>query len=178
MSNTIKRHYGKERSFGDVFFNKSTKKVSASLNFGFTMGTLYLVFKKNKEDGGFDLFKEVFTKDGEKKEFPIGRAFKRTKSDGGIVDGQFSFTIPLTVVWDKETQKELSSNNDAIYLKMVQLKERKSINDDVDKIAFITGQFGIEINDDDFSSNTDTKKTPSVDTSTSADDIDDDDFFD
>ena len=143
-NNTIKRTYGKERNFGDVIFNPQTKSVFCNIELGFFGRTTLTLFKR--EDGGFDLMKPYVDKQGQEQVAMIGKTFVAKKKDGSVIDGITKGTLGLLKKYDKEINKSITDNSDALFITTHKLKESKVMGDSgLTKVGFVTGVFGIEV---------------------------------
>jgi len=138
----IQRVYGKTFSIGDVIRNSKTGITFCKIQAGFFgFHTINLI--ENKE-GTYDLEKQYF-KDGEYKTVKIGKTFKATDKDGKEVEGITNATLGLDTNWSKELEKDITTTGNALFISTHLLKEEVKINDDLAKIGWIDGRFGIEI---------------------------------
>ncbi len=139
----IKRTYGNERNFGDVLYNPQTKSVFCNIELGF-FGRTTLTLSK-REDGGFDLLKNYKDKNGQEQVITLGKTFPAKRKDGTIVEGVTKGTLGLLKRFDKELGKNITDNSDALFITTHKLKENQKLGEsNFVKIGFISGQFGIE----------------------------------
>ena len=143
-TNTTRRTYGKERTFGDIIYNPQTKSVFMNIDLGFFGRTTLTLVKR--EDGAFDLVKPYVDKNGNEQVVTIGKTFPAKKKDGTIVEGVTKGTLGLFKRYDKETKKNLTDNSDALFITTFKLKETQKLGDTgLVKVGYISGQFGIEV---------------------------------
>lgn len=139
----ISRNFGKERSLGDIFYNRGNKSLFANIEGGF-FGRVTVTLQKNNE-GGFDLLKNYTTKNGEPASFVAGKTFAVKDKDGNVIDGLTQGLLGLIKEYSVEQNKELVSNRDALKITTHKLKEPKSLGEsNVLKVGYITGVFMIE----------------------------------
>ena len=145
MTTATKRTYGKERTFGDIIYNPSTKSVFCSINLGF-FGKTTVTLVKRADDGAFDLMKSYKDRNEQEQVVCVGKTFPAKKQDGTIIEGMTKGTLGLLKKYDKEKQKEFTDNSDALFIITHKLKENKPLGDTgMLKIGYISGYFGIEI---------------------------------
>ena len=138
----IKRVYGKEKTIGDILYNKESKSVFFNIELGvFGRKTVYLT--KNNE-GTYDLH-TTYVKDGESHVVRLGKTFVVENKEGQKIDGMSKGSLGLTTAYDKELGKNITTRNDAIYFTVHKLKEDKVINDKLVKVGWVTGQIGVEV---------------------------------
>ncbi len=143
-TNTIKRNYGLERSFGDIIFNPQAKSVFCNIDLGFFGRTTLTLVKR--EDGAFDLVKPYVDKNGNEQVITIGKTFPVKKKDGTLVESITKGTLGLFKRYDKKTKKNLTDNSDALFITTFKLKEPQKLGDTgLLKVGYISGQFGIEV---------------------------------
>lgn len=158
---SIQRTYGKTNTLGDVLYNKSTKTFFTTIKFG-VFGQLTLTLVKN-EGGTYNLIKPYTDKKGESQIVQLGKTFKVKNKDGKEVEGITQGTLGLSTAYDKELKKEISVNNNALYIKTHKLKEAKDIEGtDYQKVGWITGQIGVEIEDESTETNVETEQKEEV----------------
>jgi len=144
MTTTIKRTYGKERTFGDIIYNPTTKSVFCNIDLGFFGRTTLTLTKR--EDGAFDLMLPYTDKNGQGQVAMIGKTFVSKRKDGTIVDGVTKGTLGLFKRYDKELKKSITDNSDALFITTFKLKENQKLGDtDLLKVGYISGHFGIEV---------------------------------
>lgn len=144
MTTTIKRTYGKERTFGDIVYNPNTKSVFCSINLGFFGKTTVTLVKR--QDLGFDLMKSYTDRQGQEQVVCVGKTFPAKKQDQTIIEGVTKGTLGLLKKYDREKQKEITDNSDALFITTHKLKENKALGDTgMLKIGYLSGVFGIEI---------------------------------
>lgn len=158
-TNTTRRTYGKERTFGDIIYNPQTKSVFMNIDLGFFGRTTLTLVKR--EDGAFDLVKPYVDKNGNEQVVTIGKTFPAKKKDGTIVEGVTKGTLGLFKRYDKETKKNLTDNSDALFITTFKIKEPQKLGDTgLVKVGYISGQFGIEVAESDNTQNN--KEVPVV----------------
>jgi hypothetical protein len=160
--NKITRAYGIEQNLGDILFSKKTKEIFTTINLGFA-GSKTIYFKKNNE-GTFDLSTPYY-KNNIKLEFKLGKTFPITDNSGNIVPGLTKGSLSLSTTFDKALGKNISVNNNCLYITTHKLSTNKDINSDLVKVGWLTGQFGIEIDSNSSSSNSTKNNTSSIDSS-------------
>jgi hypothetical protein len=138
----ITRAYGKEQNFGDILYSKKTKEIFTTINLGFA-GSKTITLKRN-ENGTFDLSTPYY-KDSKRIDFKLGKTFPITDKSGNVVAGLTKGTLSLSTTYDKELGKNISVNNNCLYITTHKLSTNKDINSDLVKVGWLTGQFGIEI---------------------------------
>lgn len=137
----IKRHYGQERTLGDIMFNPTTKTVFCSLKLGF-FGSKTITLMK-RADGCYDLLTTKYNSD---ETIKIGQTYPVKKQDGTVIEGLTQTTLGLLTTYNEEKKKELTDTTDALFITTHKLKEPKTVgNKGFKKIGYITGKFGIEI---------------------------------
>jgi hypothetical protein len=149
MSDTkkVKRVYGKETTIGDIILNKETNSIFFSIEMGF-MGRKTINLVKN-ESGQYDMFGSYMTKEtNEPIMFSIGKTFQVQDKEKNIVDGLTQGKISLSTTYSKELEKNIFSDENALFITTHQLKEEKKINDSLVKIGWVVGQLGIAIDED------------------------------
>lgn len=143
-TNRVKRVYGKERSLGDILYNPTTKSVFCNIELGFFGRTTLSLSKR--EDNGFDLLKNYKDKNGQEQIIILGKTFVAKKKDGSEIEGVTKGTLGLTKRYDKESNKNITDNSDALFLSTHKLKEPQKLGDSgLIKIGYLSGVFGIEI---------------------------------
>lgn len=151
----VKRIYGLERNLGDIIYNPATKTVFCKINFGFFAKTVTLV---KQENGGFDM---MVSKANSEELVRIGKTYPVANVEG-ITKG----TLGLLKRYDKELEKEITDNSDALFISTHKLKQTKAIGESkLLKIGYIKGQIGIEISDDENNNgeNTTISRVPDID---------------
>ncbi len=139
----IKRTYSKEFTIGDILFNNKTNSVYFFLKGGF-FGTTKINLVKN--DGGtYDLFKPYVDAQGKPNTVKIGKTFEVTKRDQTVVEGLTRGTLGLSTTWNAEIKKEVVSSENALFFTTHKLKEPKAINEDLVKVGWVTGVYGVEV---------------------------------
>jgi hypothetical protein len=142
-TNTV-RVYGNERTLGDIIYNPTTKSVFMSIELGFFGRTTLTLVKR--EDGAYDLMKPYVDKNGTDQVVMIGKTFVAKKKDGTIIDGLTKGTLALLKKYNKEQNKMLNDNSDALFITTHKLKENKPMGESgLIKVGFVTGVFGIEV---------------------------------
>lgn len=143
-TNTVKRVYGNERALGDIIYNPTTKSVFMNIELGFFGRTTLTLVKR--EDAGFDLMKPYVDKNGTDQVVMIGKTFPAKRKDGTIIDGLTKGTLALLKKYNKEQNKMLNDNSDALFITTHKLKENQKLGESgLIKIGFVTGVFGLEI---------------------------------
>lgn len=151
-TNSVKRTYGNERTFGDVIYNPHTKSVFCNIDLGFFGRTTLTLVKR--EDGAFDLLKPYTDKNGAEQVAIIGKTFPAKRKDGTIIEGVTKGTLGLFKKFDKEIEKNITDNSDALFITTHKLKENKPLGDSgLVKVGYISGRFGIEVNESDNTQN-------------------------
>ncbi len=149
-----KRTYGKERTFGDIIYNPNTKSVFCSINLGF-FGKTTVTLIKRADDNAFDLMKSYTDKQGQEQVICVGKTFPAKRKDGTVIEEITKGTLGLLKKYDNEKKKEITDSSDALFITTHKLKERKPLGETgLLKIGFITGMFGIEIEEDSTKENT------------------------
>jgi hypothetical protein len=145
MAAKINRHYGIERSLGDILYNPATRSVFTRVDLGVFSLNLTLVQREDKKT--YDVLKSYKDKNGQDQVVKLGQSFLVTRKDGSIVDGLSKFSLGLLREWDKEVQKDITRSNDALFLTTHKLKDKKVLNEEtgLTKVGWLTGQFGIEV---------------------------------
>ncbi len=143
-TNTIKRTYGKERAIGDIFYTPSTKSVWCSIGLGF-LGKINLTLIQDKANGGYEIIKPYKDKQGNEQVVKLGKTFVVKDKDGNVVTGLSKGTLGLLKEYDSVAKKELTKSEDCLIITTHKLKENKIINEDLIKVGWLTGQFGIEV---------------------------------
>jgi hypothetical protein len=139
----IQRAYGVERTFGDIIYNPETKSVFTRIEAGVFSISLTLALREDKK--GYDILKPYKAKDGTDQVVKLGKSFPVTDKSGNEVEGLSRFSLGLYREYDKELNKELTRNNDSLFLTIHKLQSPKLIGESgLKKIGWITGQFGIE----------------------------------
>ena len=141
MATQVKRDYGKEQSFGDILYNNKTKTVFFSIDGGI-FGRKTILLAKNQE-GTYDMFGTYF-QNGENMTYRMGKTFEVLNSEKQVVQGLTKGTLGLSTKYSQELQREITSTENAIFIVTHKLKEVKQINEDLVKIGWVTGNFGIE----------------------------------
>jgi|SaaInlV_120m_DNA_4_1040238.scaffolds.fasta_scaffold02615_5 hypothetical protein len=141
----IERNFGNEREFGEVFKNTETGKISATLNVGFFQKRI--VLQEREEDKGYDVVVKDFRAE---KDIVVGRTFPNRKKDGTTQEFVQDLTLPLYEEYNKEASKNYKMKNDALYLRIIFLRNEKTLSEKTQKIGFIKGQFGIEEKNEDY----------------------------
>lgn len=142
---TTKRTYGIERYLGDIMYDPKTKVVFARIGLGKLFQTTITLTKNG--DGGYDITKPIKNREGQEVVLKLGKTFPAKRKDGSILEGMTKGSFGLVTTYDKELGKEISTNEDAIFFTTHKLKETKQVGS-IMKIGFITGQFGIEIQEE------------------------------
>ncbi len=143
MGKHVKRNYGLERNLGDIIFNKNNRTVFCKMTIGFFNTTIGLVQRK---DGCYDLTKNIGN-NLNPNIVKIGQTFCVKNKKNEVVEGLTQTALPLVSGWDKETEKILNSNSDALFITTHKLKEPVTLkNGEFIKVGYITGTFGIEDN--------------------------------
>lgn len=138
----IKRAYGKKQNVGSILENTDTGELFCRIQAGFFgYHTLRLI---KQSDGTFSLEKQYFV-ENEMKTVKIGKTFPARDKDSNPVEGITQATLGLNTIYDKETKKNLTGSNDALFITTHLLKSPEKISDTITKIGWIDGQFGIEI---------------------------------
>lgn len=143
MSEKIIRAYGKEFTIGDIMYNKKEDTVYFILNGG-SFGIHKIILVKN-DQGTYDMMKSYMGKDGQPAIVKLGKTFPVTRKDGSTAEGLTQGTFALGVKWDKESSREISDNRNALYFTTHKLRDNETVNDNMIKVGWVTGQFGIEI---------------------------------
>lgn len=142
----ISRAYGKEQTFGDIIYNKENKTVFTVFEFGFA-GRVLVNLVQNSE-GTYDLIKPYIDKNGQPQTVKLGRTFKAERRDGSVVEGLTNTALGLSTVYDKELEKNITSTNNGIWITTHKLREMQpTSNPNIVRVGYITGRFGIEIED-------------------------------
>ena len=108
----IKRHFGVERSLGDIILNKDNNSVFANIEGG-VFGRITVSILKN-QDGTYSFSKGYTTKEGEQSSFVIGKTFPVKNKAGEVVEGLTQGIFGLLKEWDAEKQKSLTSSKDGL----------------------------------------------------------------
>lgn len=141
---TVKRVYGKERTLGDIIYNPATKSVFCSINLGFFGKTTVTLVQR--ADEAFDIMKSYIDNNGQEQVVCIGKTFPAKRQDQTIIDGVTKGTLGLLKKYDKEKEKEVTDNSDALFITTHRLRESKVLgNTKMLKVGYISGVFGIEI---------------------------------
>ena len=137
----VKRVYGKRKTIGDIIHNAETGITFCRIQSGFFgYHTINLV---KQSDGSFLIEKQYF-QDGEYKTVKIGKTFPAKDKDGNDVEGITQAALGLGTMWDKDLNKNITDITDALFITTHLLKTPEKINDNLTKIGWVDGQFGIE----------------------------------
>lgn len=137
----IKRVYGKRKTIGDIIHNKETGITFCRIQAGFFGYHTINLVKQN--DGSFVIEKQYFV-DGEYKTVKIGKTFPAKDKLGNDVEGITQAALGLGTTWDKELGKNITDVTDALFITTHLLKNEESINENLTKVGWVSGQFGIE----------------------------------
>jgi len=140
----VERNFGNERDFGDVLETKEGK-LFATIKAGFFQKKIGLVERSEEEGGGYDVTARNYSTN---EDIVIGRTFPNKKKDGTVQKYVQDLTLPLFTVYSKEDRKDINAKEDSLYLRIVFLENTKQINENLTKVAFIKGQYGIEVKHD------------------------------
>ncbi len=138
----IKRAYGKRKTIGDIIHNSETGITFCRIQSGFFgYHTINLV---KQEDGSFMIEKQYF-QDGEYKTVKVGKTFPVKDKEGHDVEGLTQAALGLGTSWDKDLSKNITDTTDALFVTTHLLKKEEKINDNLTKVGWVDGQFGIEV---------------------------------
>lgn len=141
---SIKRTYGNIRNFGNVFWNENSKSFFMTLSFG-VLGKQSFNLVKNG-DNTFSITKEIKDKNGNSVSLNFGKLFP-VKKDGNIIEGRYSGSLGIYNKFDKELGKSVTAYNDCIFITMYKTEQVKYPETNLVKVAYISGQFVIEVNE-------------------------------
>ena len=138
----VKRVYGKRKTVGNILENIETGELFCRIQAGFFgYHTLRMI---KQADGTFSLEKQYFV-ENEMKTVKIGKTFPARDKDSNPIEGITQASIGLNTIYDKESKKNITGNNDALFITTHLLKTPEKISDTIRKIGWIDGQFGIEV---------------------------------
>jgi len=138
----VARNFGNEREFGDVLQSKEGNYF-ATIKAGFFQKKIGL--RPRTEDEGFDVMVRNYSTN---EDIVIGRTFPNTKKDGTVQKYVQDLTLPLFTAYSKKEGKDINGKEDSLYLRIIFLENTKQINENLTKVAFIKGQYGIEVKRD------------------------------
>lgn len=138
----VERVFGLERGLGDIIYDKTTKEVYVWFNLGF-FGSHKILLVLNQE-GTYDLVK-TYQKGDEVGTVKLGKTFQATDANNKPVEGITQTTLGLATLYDNINKRNVTGTNDALFITTHKLKERKNINENLVKIGYIKGRYGIEV---------------------------------
>lgn len=125
-------------------------------------------FEKNitlvKREDGYDLMKAYNDRNGQEQVVCIGKTFQVKNRSGNIIEGLSQGTLGLISTYNKDKQKNVTDSSDALFITTHKLKEPKRFGDKgFMKVGYITGKFGIEIEQSNTNQNEAVNEIPEYD---------------
>ena len=136
------RSYGKEFTVGDILYSPQTKKVFFYINSGF-MGKKRIDLVKNSE-GTYDMLGS-YVKDGQTMFYKMGKTFEVKNNQQIVMEHLTKGTLGMGTKFDTTLEKDVVSTDNALYITTHKLKEPQILRDNLTKLGWVTGQYGIEI---------------------------------
>lgn len=137
----VKRTYGKEKNFGNII-KTSEGATIMKLSFG-ALGQLDLTMRKAER--GIELLKSYTDKEGNEQSVCLGILFPAKDNNNNVIQGISKATLGLRREYNKELRKNVTHNDDAIFLTTHKLRTPKKMDNGNVELGYITGVFGIEV---------------------------------
>lgn len=136
----ITKNYSDEINKGTMFRNSKTGQVWISLEMG-SLGSFNYGLMKN--DKGAHNLVVSRVKDDKKVLVKVGESFKATRKDGTVVEGIEKISFGLDNTYNSELKKNVISNQNCLYVTTHLLKEEVTLSNNVIKIGYLKGTYGV-----------------------------------